>query len=258
MMQSKTILITGGSGGIGRALVRRFFKENWNIHFTYHRNSKAAKELIGELHGERVEASHFDQGDPDSVDELLSRLTQPVDVLINNAALGSATVEHQSDDRRGQDRRLFEVNALGPLWLCEAILPQMEENGGGKIINISSVGGGIFHFPGFRLSDGMSKAALTFLTRQLAAETTHKPIDIFAVCPGATHTDMFDASTLSKLDNKARKQFLQALPKGRLIRPEEVAELCLFLAGEHSTMMHGAVIDASMGLGVSPGTIRKI
>lgn len=151
---------------------------------------------------------------------------------------------------------MFEINALGVLWLTEAIIPRMKHQGG-KIINISSVGGGIFHYPGFVLADGMSKAALTFMTKQLAAEHAHTNIDIFAVCPGATDTDMFQSSTLNKLSDDQRNAFIDELPKKRLIHPDEIALICEFLAREESTVMHGAVIDASLGLGVSPGMIKK-
>ena len=199
---------------------------------------------------------HFSQGNLASQEALLAQLPDRIDVLINNAAVGSATVKRLSDNKYEQDRKMFEINALGVLWLTEAIIPRMMENGG-KIINISSVGGGIFHFPGFVLADGMSKAALTFMTKQLAAEHAHTKIDIFAICPGATDTDMFQSSTLNKLTVEQRKAFVEALPKKRLIDADEIALICEFLSQEHSTVLHGAVIDASLGLGVSPGMIKK-
>ena len=129
--------------------------------------------------------------------------------------------------------------------------------GFGKVINISSVGGGIYHYPGFRLADGMSKAAIAFMTKQLAAELVCEPVDIFAVCPGATATEMFDASSLQHLTSDAQEAFKLSLPKRRLIEPDEIAEICLFLASDKSQVLHGAVIDASMGLGVRPGLITE-
>ena len=126
-----------------------------------------------------------------------------------------------------------------------------------KLINISSVGGGIAAFPGFRLSDGMSKAAVAFLTRQLAAEAVQLNVDIFAICPGATNTPMFEASTLSKMSASEKKDFLKRLPKGRLIEPEEIAGLVHFLASPAARVLHDAVIDASMGLGVRPGLMSE-
>ena len=101
----------------------------------------------------------------------------------------------------------------------------------------------------------MSKAAVAHLTRQLAAELVDSPIDVFALCPGATDTPMFRSSTLDPLGTVERDAFVAALPKGRLIDPAEIAQLIVFLASQYSAPLHGAVVDASMGLGVRPGRI---
>lgn len=155
---------------------------------------------------------------------------------------------------------MFLINADGTLKVCQTFLTLMADDLKSsplKIINLSSVGGGIQAFPGFRLSDGMSKAAVALLTRQLAAELTDTRVDVFAICPGATNTAMFQASTLNAMSDEQREAFTSGLPKGRLIAPEEIANLIVFLASEYSTPLHGAVIDASMGLGVRPGLITE-
>jgi len=252
----KTVLVTGGSSGIGTSIVKLFAKKGFRVLFTYNSRKESAQEIIDQLGPYDVQMFHFAQGNLESQEGLLAQLPDRIDVLINNAAVGSATVKRLSDNKYEQDRKMFEINALGVLWLTEGIIPKMMHNGG-KIINISSVGGGIFHFPGFLLADGMSKAALTFMTKQLAAEHAHTKIDIFAICPGATDTDMFQSSTLNKLTDDQRKNFVENLPKKRLIHPDEIALICEFLSQEHSTVMHGAVIDSSLGLGVSPGMIKK-
>jgi NAD(P)-dependent dehydrogenase (short-subunit alcohol dehydrogenase family) len=131
----------------------------------------------------------------------------------------------------------------------------MERRGHGKIINIASVGGGITAFPGFQLADGMSKAAMAHMTRQLAAEWSHTPVDVFALCPGAVDTPMFRASTLDELSHDERDHLESALPRGRLLESEEIAQIVWWLSGEHSGPLHGAVIDASMGLGVNPSLL---
>lgn len=252
----KIVLVTGGSSGIGTAVVKLFARKGFRVLFTYNSRRESAQRIADQLEAYEVQMFHFSQGNLASQKALLAQLPGRIDVLINNAAVGSATVKRLSDDKYEQDRKMFEINALGVLWLTEEIIPRMMENGG-KIINISSVGGGIFHYPGFVLADGMSKAALTFMTKQLAAEHAHSNIDIFAICPGATDTDMFQSSTLNKLSDDERKDFVDYLPKKRLIDPDEIALICEFLAQENSTVMHGAVIDASLGLGVSPGMIKK-
>jgi NAD(P)-dependent dehydrogenase (short-subunit alcohol dehydrogenase family) len=128
----------------------------------------------------------------------------------------------------------------------------MIERGYGKIVNIASVGGGIAAFPGFHVADGMSKAALAYLTRHLAAELARQPVEVFAVCPGAVQTTMLEASTLAGLSAQQRYALEARLPGGRLLQPEEVAEVVWWLTGRGAVVLHGAVIDASMGLGVHP------
>jgi NAD(P)-dependent dehydrogenase (short-subunit alcohol dehydrogenase family) len=255
----RTILITGGSNGIGREAVLRFARAGDRVWFTYRLGRARADDLLDRLRREgaaEAEAFEFDQGDWASHERLLAKLPGPVDVLVNNAAVGSATVRNYTgDDERERDRAMLTINALGPLWLIGQILPGMVERGRGKIVNVSSVGGGISQFPGFRLADGMSKAAITHMTRQLAAELAHSPVDVFALCPGAVQTDMLQASTLDALSPDALAELLGRLPKQRLIEPEEIADVIWWLCEAPAKVLHGAVIDASMGLGVHPGLL---
>ncbi|MFD8984690.1 SDR family NAD(P)-dependent oxidoreductase [Streptomyces sp. NPDC059564] len=260
---TRSVLITGGSGGIGRACVERFAsEEDWTVWFTYRNGRERAEELVQELAltgRAKVEAFPFSQGDWEEHEQLFDRLPGPVDVLVNNAAVGSKTIDQYTDGPgRHKASAFFQINAVGPLWLTEQLLPGMLERGSGKIINISSVGGGIFQFPGFHPADGMSKAALTYLTRHLAAELVHTPVQVFALCPGAVETAMFRASTLDKLSPEEHATLTARLPRGRMIESREIAEQVWWLAGEHSAALHGAVIDASMGLGVHPGLLTGL
>jgi NAD(P)-dependent dehydrogenase (short-subunit alcohol dehydrogenase family) len=133
----------------------------------------------------------------------------------------------------------------------------MLERGSGKIILLSSVGGGITQFPGFNYADGMSKAAIAFLGRTLGADLAQTGVDVFTICPGATNTPMFQASTLNHLNDEVQKKVIASLPKMRLIDPREIAELGYFLTTDAGRVLHGAVLDASMGLGVNPGLLLK-
>ena len=162
-----------------------------------------------------------------------------------------------ADDPAEQDSLMLAINADGTLKMCQEFLA-LPEGVNRKLINVSSVGGGITAFPGFRLADGMSKAAVAFLTHQLAAETVHQDVDVFAICPGATDTPMLQASTLNKLTAEERAVFCAQLPKKRLIEPEDIASVVHFLATPASRVMHGAIIDASMGLGSRPGLQTEV
>ncbi|AKU15814.1 SDR family NAD(P)-dependent oxidoreductase [Luteipulveratus mongoliensis] len=254
---TRTVLVTGGSSGIGAATVRAFASQGDQVIFTYRSGADRAQALVAEVSaaGGSALALPFDQGDLDSQEALLAQLPAPVDVLINNAGLGSKTVDSYADTPASQDRALLQVNAVGVLWLTQAIVPGMVERGFGKVVSVASVGGGVTQFPSFRLADGMSKAAVAFMGRQLAAEFAKTPVDVFTVCPGATDTAMFAASSLDGLDPAQRVAFEAGLPKGRLIEPGEIAEVIRFLCSDAARVLHGAVIDASMGLGVHPGLI---
>ncbi|MGM1058259.1 SDR family oxidoreductase [Saccharothrix sp. Mg75] len=251
----RTVLITGGSDGIGRAAVARFAAAGDRVWFTYRSGRERAEKIVAEHDGADVAAFPFDQGDRPSHERLLSALPGPVDVLVNNAAVGSRTVEWQVEGGDAERAEAFlRINCVGPLWLVQQLLPDMRRRGG-VVVNVSSVGGGVALFPDFHVADGMSKAALAYMTRHLAAELAHEPVRVIAVCPGAVDTTMFRASTLSALDDHARSGLVAGLPGGRLIEADEVAELVHWLTLPAAELLHGAVIDASMGLGVHPALL---
>jgi NAD(P)-dependent dehydrogenase (short-subunit alcohol dehydrogenase family) len=253
---ARNVLITGGSSGVGRETVRCFARGGDTVWFTYLSGADRAKELVEELAAEGTQVSAFElsQGDWDSHERLFAALPGPVDVLVNNAAVGSKTVEqYEPGPAHQRAAALHQINSVGPLWLAQRCLPSMADRGYGKIVNVSSVGGGIAALPYFDPADGMSKAALVHLTRQLAVQLVHSPVDVFAVCPGAVETAMLTASVLGRLSGSARAAFEARLPKGRLIKAREVADVIWWLCTDQARIMHGAVIDASMGLGLAPG-----
>lgn len=254
---SRHVLITGGSSGIGKALVERFARAGERVTFTYRSGKDRAEAIVKAHPGAELLALPYSQGEPETVDRLVASLPGPVDVLINNAGLGTKTVEALAQEHRQQDITMMQVNALGTLWLTEALLPAMQARGG-KLVLLSSVGGGLEAFRGFRYSDEMSKAAIAHLGRQLALEMAREPVDVYTVCPGACDTPMFRASTLDSLEPTAQATLQARLPGGRLIRPEELAELIYFLCSPAGQVMRGAVIDASMGLGAAPATLENI
>lgn len=108
-------------------------------------------------------------------------------------------------------------------------------------------------FPGLHVADGMSKAAIAYLTRHLAADLVHQPVGIFAVCPGAVASTMLEASMPDGRTGGQRRAWEARLPRHRLIQPAEIADLVWWLATASAAVLHGAVLDASMGLGAHPG-----
>lgn len=306
--QRLRVVVTGGSAGIGAAMVRAFADAGHHVLFTYLHSVASAKSLAS-AHPRAV-MHRLDQGDVTSVANFGTFATewagsQGIDVLVNNAALGSATVsryvaaahaartngsanghhgEPQEVDaigatnllpltgngaplppallRAAEDEALMRVNSLGPLWVTDTLMPSIEkaarasESGRrarASVIFIGSVGGGSAAvFPEYRASDLMGKAAMTYLAKHLAAEHVRSPVDVICVSPGATETDMFRESTLSKM--KHVEEFVDGMPKRRLIQPEDIADTVLWLSvSPAARVFHGAVLDASMGLAVRPG-----
>jgi NAD(P)-dependent dehydrogenase (short-subunit alcohol dehydrogenase family) len=253
----KKVLVTGGTSGIGREFVDVFAKNGFEVWFTYVSEGEKPAEVTGSYPKGSVTGFKLDLADYASIESLASTLPSTPDVLIHNAGLGSKTVEKVSKTPQGQAEALIKVNAIGTLWLNNLLMPKMLERGSGKIILLSSVGGGITQFPGFNYADGMSKAAIAFLGRTLGADLAQTGVDVFTICPGATNTPMFQASTLNHLSDEEQKKVIASLPKFRLIDPREIAELGYFLTTEAGKLLHGAVLDASMGLGVNPGLLLK-
>lgn len=256
-------LVTGGWRGIGRAVVERLLSGGWQVAMSY---VPGGSEPLAEIEAwcratPGLSAHPLDLREGGSIRDCLAAVQEEfggLDLLVNNAGVGTATVAMFSDDPAQQDALMLAINAAGTLAMCRGFLDlPATRPGARKLINLSSVGGGIAAFPGFSLADGMSKSAIAHLTRQLAAETVQGGVDVFALCPGATDTEMFRQSTLNRMNETDRAAFVAGLPKGRLIRPEELAEVVAFLASPGSTVLHGAVIDASMGLGVRPGMLTE-
>jgi NAD(P)-dependent dehydrogenase (short-subunit alcohol dehydrogenase family) len=277
----KNKIITNRSSGIGKAIVTRFAKSGCNVLATFFSNSQSAHDL--KKQHTNVEFTHLDQGEITSIEtftalakEWLSRTSNPkIDILVNNAALGSATVipyihsklnnaqvywQSLSTARKRalEDEALMKVNALGPLWLTEGLLPLMKRMGEetkrdyGTIVFFGSVGGSVGVFPEYRASDQMSKSAVSYLSKHLAAENVYTNIDVFCLSPGATWTDMFQKSTIDTCADP--NAFVSQMPKRRLIEPSEIADAVFtFTTNKWARVFHGAVLDASLGLGVRPG-----
>lgn len=277
------VIITGGSNGIGRSMVDSFCAAGHRVLFTYLSSSSDAVAI--ENCWETATKARLDQGDVASVlnfSEIAAEWagSSGVHVLVNNAALGSGTVQKYINEgvegakrdgvsrraslakiatRAARDEALMRVNALGPLWVTDSVMDLLttgasDRKGPGKsiVIFIGSVGGGSAVFPEYCAADLMSKAATSYLSKHLAAQHVRDKVDILCISPGATETEMFRRSTLSKVEDPAG--FIDSMPKRRLLQPEEVASAVFWLAANSPPgIFHGACIDASMGLGVRPG-----
>ena len=211
----KTVLITGGTRGIGKAIATAFQKKGYRVAVTYSKDEDSA--LKAKQEG--LEVYHVDVRDENAVVELFKTLKK-VDILVNNA--GVSLVKQIQDTTKEEWEDLFSVNVTGAFLCAREASKLMISNQSGLIINISSIWGEIGG--SCEVAYSASKGALIAFTKALAKELAPSKIRVNCISPGAIQTQMnscFSAEELSAL--------AEEIPAGRLGYPEEVASAVLFL-----------------------------
>jgi enoyl-[acyl-carrier protein] reductase III len=245
-LQGKVALVTGGSRGIGKTIAHRLADEGCNIVINYLRNRTAAKQTAGELEakGVKVLVVRANVGDSDKIHELFEAIDSTfgrLDILINNAASG--VLKPLMELKPNHWDWTMNINSKAVLFCSQQAAKLMEKNGGGKIVSLSSLGS-------IRVLDnyttvGVSKAALEALTRYLAVELASKNIIVNAVSGGAVDTD-----ALTHFPN--REQILDEAadrtPAGRIVEPEDLANVILFLCSNDAWMIRGQTIVVDGGI----------
>ena len=235
LLNGRTALVTGGSRGIGRAIVRRLAADGARVVFTYRSNAEAAAELTAEIPS--AVAVAVDQADPAGLTAMFAPVRDGLDILVNNAAAVSRTpIAELTDDEIG---RIFTVNTTFPLMAIRAAIPLLRD--GGRIINISTLNTAV-PAPGLSLYCA-SKAALEQITKVAARELGPRGIAVCTVSPGATDTDLLrSGSPPEALDRSVALTALQ-----RLGRPEDIAGVVAFLAGPDGAWLTGQNLRATGG-----------
>ncbi len=233
------ILITGGSRGIGEAMVRRFASAGDHVTFTYHTSREAAEKLANDCGALAIAC---DSGDETATKAAFARAEEvygSVDVLINNAAISSFSVFQ--DISLDEWRNMMRVNLDGAFLWTQAVLPGMIEKKAGRIINFSSIWG--LTGASCEVHYSTSKAAMIGLTRALAKELGPSGITVNCIAPGVINTDMNKMLTEETLAS-----ICEETPLARLGTPEEIAEVAYFLAGEGGAFLTGQVISPNGGI----------
>jgi meso-butanediol dehydrogenase/(S,S)-butanediol dehydrogenase/diacetyl reductase len=245
-LDGKVALVTGGSGGIGSATLRRFSEEGAALvcaDLDAVRGEALVKELCAR--GARAEFQRCDVAELAQVQaavELAVSHFGRIDVLFNNAAISSGGYVADLDPD-GWDRSL-RVMLTAALYGMKAAIPHMLRQGGGSIISTSSVFGVVGSIGAAPYAT--AKAGLINLTRTAAAEYGRKNIRVNAICPGCVETPMLESVLRIGLTTREKLASMHAL--GRTIRPEEVANLALFLASDEASAITGQAIVIDAGL----------
>lgn len=241
MSIAQTIFITGGSRGIGEAVVRRAAGK-YNVVFTYNKSAEKAKKLQEELDDCGVIAVQCDVRDDKSVLNALEAAKTrfgKVDILINNAGVSCDGLLIDTDSEKW--RECFAVNVDGVFNVTRAILPDMLSRKQGSIVNVSSVWG-LVGASG-EVAYSASKAAVIGFTKALAKEVALSGVRVNAVAPGAVDTDMMKCYSDDEVEALCR----DGIPLGRMGTPDEIAQAIMFAA--QNSYMTGAVLSVDGLLG---------
>jgi len=245
-LEGKVALVTGGSGGIGSATLRRFVREGAAV-VCADINALGGEKIVEELTSAGGRAL-FSLCDVTKLEEVQASIDLAVekfgriDILFNNAA--TSTGGYVADlDPDGWDHSL-RVMLTAAMYGMKAAIPHMLEQGGGSIISTSSIYGHVSSAGNAPYAT--AKAGLINLTRTAAIEYGRKGIRVNAICPGAVDTPMLDA--VVGLGLKSREAIAEMHALGRTIQPDEIANLVFFLASDESSGITGQSIIIDGGL----------
>lgn len=245
LLANKVALITGGSRGIGAAIVRRFAESGARVAFTYHASREKAEAIaaeVSETYGIECRAYQSDAASFSAAEALIKSVLADfgrIDILVNNAGITRDTLMLRMSEDQWDE--VMANNLKSVFNLTKHVLSSMMKNRSGSIINMSSIVG-ITGNAG-QANYAASKAGIIGFSKSIAKEMGSRNVRCNVIAPGFIETDM-----TGELDEKTKEAYLQNIPLKRLGAAQEIADVCVFLGSDMSTYVTGQTISVCGGL----------
>ncbi len=244
LLEGKVALVTGGSRGIGAAIVRRFVAEGAQVAFTYLSSPEKAEAIAAELNRDSIKVIAYksDAADYTESELLIEAVLKDfgnLDILVNNAGITRDNLMLRMSEDQWDE--VIRVDLKSVFNLTKHGLKPMLKKRAGSVINISSVVG-VFGNAG-QANYAAAKAGILGFTKSVAKEIGSRNIRCNAIAPGFIETDMTNV-----LDEKNKDQFLAGIPLRRLGQADDVAQACVFLGSDRSTYITGQTLSVCGGL----------
>jgi 3-oxoacyl-[acyl-carrier protein] reductase len=244
MLKDQVALVTGGSRGIGRAIVKALAAEGARVAFVYRGSKEAADALVQEVtqSAGTVKACQCDVADLAAAQRCAEQVEKDwgkIDILVNNAGVIRDDLFVRMEPEAWNT--VLQTNLGGAFNFCKAVAYGMMKARRGRIINVSSVAAE--HVNPGQTNYAASKGALNAFTRALAVELASRNVTVNAVAPGFIETDMSEA-----VRNKAGDLIKKFIPMRRIGQPDDIAKVVVFLASDASAYMTGQVLTVDGGL----------
>ena len=239
-LTGKTALITGATGGIGRAIAKTLHAQGATLALT-DMNLDTLKAFASEL-GERVFVYVANLSEGESLAQLVASAEKDlghIDILVNNAGITKDTLSMRMTDEQWDD--VLRINLTAGFKLAGAVIPSMMKNRWGRIISMASIVG-IIGNPG-QANYAASKAGLMAMSKSMAAELAGRNITVNCIAPGFIETPM-----TANLPDNVKQAMMDRIPAKRMGQPQDIANLVAFLASEEASYITGQTININGGM----------
>ena len=248
-LKDKIAVVTASTRGIGAAIAETFAREGAKVYLAA-RSAERAKIMIDRLTKEGCFVSfvYNDALKQETYKSMIEEIVEKegrLDILVNNFGTSNAAkdLDIQSTEY-AEFQKTLDLNIASVFLASQAVIPHMAKNGGGSIINISSVGGSVPDIS--QIGYGTSKAAINYLTKLIATQTARDNIRCNAVLPGMTATD----AVMQNLTQNFQDFFLKHTPIKRMGTPDNIAQAVLYFASDESSFTTGQIMEVSGGFGM--------